>query len=345
MVASPQNKKDDVMKALVYTGPNTVIFRDEPGPVPNTGEVLVLVEAVGICGSDMHAYHGHDSRRPAPLILGHEAAGHIVSGPRTGQRVTINPLVVDPHCPYAKEGRWHLSPTRQILSMPPRQGAFAEFICVPERNIVAIPDSLPIEHAALAEPIAVSWHAVKLGMRLLHQPLASSRIAIIGGGAIGLAAAIIARLFGASDICVGETNAMRRNMLQKSESLSTFLPGSKSQPPDSSIDLVIDAVGAVQTRALACALVRPGGVIVHVGLHPGQDGLDVRKITLQEITVSGSYCYTPQDFEHTVQALSDKRLGKLGWFEQRPLSEGAQAFMDIDAGATSASKIILRPPT
>lgn len=332
------------MKALVYTGPNTLVYRDEPEPVAAPGEVVVRVEAVGICGSDMHAYHGHDARRPPPLILGHEAAGHIVTGARAGERVTINPLVADPACPYAIEGRWHLSPTRQILSMPPRPGAFAELIRVPGRNAIAIPNSLPIEHAALAEPIAVSWHAVRLGMKLLHQPLAACRVVVLGGGAIGLTAAIVARLFGAHDIRVGETNAMRRETLQRTEGLGAFLPGSSGRPPDNSIDLVIDAVGAAQTRAAACAMVRPGGVIIHVGLLPGQDGLDVRKITLQEVTVSGSYCYTPQDFEQTVQALGDKRLGDLRWFEQRALPEGAQAFAAIDAGLTPSSKIILRPP-
>ena len=156
-------------------------FRDEPDPVANPDEVIVKVEAVGICGSDMHAYHGHDSRRPPPIILGHEAAGRIVTGPRSGERVTINPLIVDATCPYAIEGRWHLSPTRQILSMPPRPGAFAQYVRVPESNVERIPDSLPIEHAALAEPIAVSWHAVRLGMEKLALPLAAARIVVLGG--------------------------------------------------------------------------------------------------------------------------------------------------------------------
>jgi threonine dehydrogenase-like Zn-dependent dehydrogenase len=117
------------MRALVYAGPNALVLRDIVDPTPEADEVLVKVEAVGICGSDMHAYHGHDSRRPAPLILGHEAAGRIVGGLRDGERVTINPLVVDPTCPYAMEGRWHLSPTRQILSMPPRLAASEPSIC------------------------------------------------------------------------------------------------------------------------------------------------------------------------------------------------------------------------
>ncbi len=332
------------MKALVYTGPNTLVYRDEPEPVADAGEVIVRVEAVGICGSDMHAYHGHDSRRPPPLILGHEAAGRIVAGPRAGTRVTINPLVVDPACPYAVQGRWHLSPTRQIISMPPRQGAFAELVRIPERNVVAVPSSLPIEHAALAEPIAVSWHGVRLGMQRLHQPLSACRVVILGGGAIGLAAALVARHFGAKEILIGETNPLRQRMLEQTEGFVVYTPGGADEPAENTADLVLDAVGASATRAASCRMVRPGGVIVHVGLLPGHEGLDVRKITLQEITVTGSYCYTPTDFVQTVDALSKRQLGGLAWSTCRPLSEGAAAFASIDDGTASAAKIVLLPP-
>jgi threonine dehydrogenase-like Zn-dependent dehydrogenase len=331
------------MQALVYTGPHSLVLRDEPEPVAEPGEVIVRVEAVGICGSDMHAYHGHDSRRPAPLILGHEAAGRIVGGARDGERVTINPLVVDPACPFALEGRAHLSPTRQIISMPPRQGAFAEYVRIPERNVVAIPDDLPVAHAALAEPIAVSWHAVRLGVERLHQPLAACRIVVLGGGAIGLTSAIVARHFGGQDISIGETNPLRRQALAAAEGFAAYAPGGPGEPDLNCIDLVIDAVGAAGTRAAACAMVRPGGVIVHVGLLPGHEGLDVRKITLQEVTLTGAYCYAPQDFNQTVAALAGRRLGRLAWFEERPLADGAAAFAAIDAGATPASKIVLRP--
>ncbi len=331
------------MKALVYLGPNQLVYRDEPDTTPHPDEVLVKVEAVGICGSDMHAYHGYDSRRPPPLILGHEAAGRIVSGPRSGERVTINPLVVNPACPYAIEGRWHLSPTRQIISMPPRPGAFAEYVRIPERNVVALPDDMPIEHAALAEPIAVSWHAVRIGMERLHQPLAVCRVVVLGGGAIGLAAAIVARHFGAHHIRIGETNAKRRASLTELEDFPAYDPAGSDPVPDNTVDLVIDAVGAASTRAAASAMVRPGGVIVHVGLLPGQEGLDIRKITLQEVTLMGSYCYTPKDFHDTVRSLAARQLGALGWFEERALSEGVAAFRDIDTGATAFAKIVLRP--
>lgn len=327
------------MKALVYTGPNSLVVRDEPDPVPEADEVLVRVEAVGICGSDMHAYHGFDARRPPPLILGHEAAGRIATGPRAGERVTINPLVVDPTCPYAIEGRWHLSPTRQIISMPPRPGAFAELVRIPLRNVTPIPDAMPMAHAALAEPVAVSWHAVRTGMQRLHQPLAACRVVVLGGGAIGLAAGLVARLFGARDIWIGEPNPLRAATLA-AEGFSVYTPG-LDEPEANGIDLVIDAVGADATRAAACRMARPGGVIVHVGLIPGEAGLDVRKITLQEITLCGVYCYTLVDFAQSVDALAQGRLGTLGWTERRPLEEGAQAFAEIDAGRVGAAKVVL----
>ena len=233
----------------------------------------------------------------------------------------------------------HLSPTRQIISMPPRPGAFAELVRIPLRNLTPIPDAMPIMHAALAEPVAVSWHAVRTGMARLHQPLAACRVVVLGGGAIGLAAALVARLFGAGDVLIGETNPLRR-ATAAADGFTTYEPG-RDEPDDNAIDLVIDAVGADATRAASCRLVRPGGVIVHVGLLPGQAGLDIRKITLQEITLAGVYCYTPADFNQTVAALAGTRLGALGWIEQRALADGAEAFADIDSGRVAAAKIVL----
>ena len=127
------------MKALIYRGSHVLEFSDAADPVPQPDEVLVAVEAVGICGSDMHAWHGHDERRPAPLILGHEAAGRIVTGPRKGERVTINPLVTCGRCDACVSGRSNVCAARQIISMPPREGAFAQLVRIPERNVVTIP--------------------------------------------------------------------------------------------------------------------------------------------------------------------------------------------------------------
>ena len=331
------------MKALVYTEPNALEWRDEPEPMPGNDEVVVRVDAVGICGSDMHAYHGHDLRRPPPLVLGHEAAGSVVSGPNTGTRVAVNPLVSCGVCDWCIGGRPHLCPSRELLSMPPRPGAFAELVRVPERNLFTIPDKLETAKAALTEPLAVAYHAVCLGARLLFRPLSASRCLVLGGGAIGLGCALVLTMQGAREIHVGEFNAARRRTTSRAGPFQCYAPNEHREPPKLSMDLVIDAVGAEATRVAACRLVKPGGVIVHVGLLPGSEGLNVRKITLQEIIVTGTYCYTPLEFRETLDAIATGKLGPLDWVEERPLADGPRAFRDLDAGATAAAKIVLRP--
>lgn len=165
-------------------------LRDVAAPRAGNDEVMIGVQAVGICGSDMHAYLGHDERRPAPLVLGHEAAGAVLTGAGIGRRVTVNPLVTCMHCAACLSGRTNLCTSRQIISMPPRPGAFAEQVAIPERNVVAVPDGFAIEKAALCEPIACAWHAVRLGAAAAHAPMRSIRALIIGGGPIGVGTAL-----------------------------------------------------------------------------------------------------------------------------------------------------------
>ena len=324
------------MKALVYEGVETLAVRDVAMPVPSSGEHLVRVQSVGICGSDMHAYFGHDDRRPAPLILGHEAAGVVEEGPWKGRRVTINPLASCGTCRYCKAGRENLCPERQIISMPPREGAFAEYVAIPERNLIEVPSHITLEQAALAEPIAVSWHAVRLGLAALH-PADERRAHVIGGGAIGLAAALALTAMGVEQVTLSEPNAARATYLRDTCGIAVV------DTPEQDIPLVIDAVGFASTRAVASALVSPGGVILHIGLGSSEGGLDIRRITLQEITLIGTYTYTAQDFRDTCNAMFKGRLGTLDWIETRDLSDGAAAFTDIRAGKTLAPKTILKP--
>jgi len=324
------------MKALVYDGVETLAFKDVPDALVMDGEHLIRVEAVGICGSDMHAYLGHDARRPAPLILGHEAAGTIVGGPRDGHRVTINPLVTCMKCAACLAGRENLCPNRQIISMQPREGAFAQYVAMPDRNLVAVPDDVSFEKAALAEPLAVSWHAARLALEALH-PSMDRRAIVIGGGAIGLAASLALRAMGAGDVTIVEPNAARRRFLAD-QCGQTVVAEAAGEAP-----LGIDAVGYGATRALGSELAAPGGVIAHVGLGDSAEGFDVRRATLQEITFIGTYTYTAQDFRDTAAAIFDGRLGPLDWIESRPLYDGAAAFRDLRAGTVAAPKIILTP--
>lgn len=324
------------MKALVYTGPEAMAYRDAPDPAPQDGEHLIRVDSVGICGSDMHAYLGHDNRRPAPLILGHEAAGVIVGGPREGDRVTVNPLVTCGNCAACTTGRENLCAERQIISMPPREGAFAQFISMPAGNLVRVPDDVPFAKAALAEPLAVSWHAVRLGLEALH-PAADRTALVLGGGAIGLAAALALRAMGVSDVTIVEPNDARRAFLKDRCGEHAVAVS------DTERAITVDAVGYAATRATASALAQPGGVILHIGLGEDMGGLDIRRMTLQEITFIGTYTYTTEDFRQTATAIFEGRLGALDWTETRDLSDGASAFADIRAGRVPNPKIILTP--
>ncbi|PUB14944.1 zinc-dependent alcohol dehydrogenase [Yoonia sediminilitoris] len=327
------------MKALIYDGPEKLGYRDAADPVPEAGQQLIKVLSVGICGSDMHAYLGHDDRRPAPLILGHEAAGEIVGGPRAGERVTINPLVGCGTCKACQTGHDNLCPERKIISMPPREGAFAQYVAMRDENLVTVPQGTSLNAAALAEPIACGWHAVKLAKRALDG--AAANALVIGGGAIGLGAALSLTAQGVPNVTIVEPNALRREVLNGQCGQNAVAPD--DLPNDALFDLVIDGVGYAATRATASAHARPGGVIGHIGLGEGTGGLDVRRMTLQEITFIGTYTYTAQDFRDTAAAIFDGRLGPLDWTEQRPLAEGATAFADIRAGLTAAPKIILNP--
>ena len=329
------------MKALIYDGPETLAFRDAPDPQPENGQQLIKVEAVGICGSDMHAYLGHDDRRPAPLILGHEAAGVIMGGARDGERVTVNPLVTCGQCKACLSVHDNLCAERMIISMPPREGAFAQFITMRDENLTTIPDHVTSEKASLAEPIACGWHTVRLANERLGN--AAETALVIGGGAIGLGAALSLAAQGINNITIAEPNALRRDYLINRCGQMAVAPNLLA--PQMQFDIVIDGVGYAATRQTASAHARPGGVIGHIGLGEDTGGLDIRRMTLQEITFIGTYTYTAQDFRDTAQAIFDGRLGSLDWTEQRPLSDGPAAFADIRAGRTAAPKIILHPQT
>ena len=325
------------MKALVYQDIETLAFLNVPDVILQDGEQLIKVEAVGVCGSDMHAYLGHDARRLAPLILGHEAAGTIVGGTQDGMRVTVNPLVTCGTCLACTSKRENLCPDRQIISMAPREGAFAQYVKMPMSNLVEVPSNVPLAKAALAEPLAVSWHAARLAFETLHNSMDRHAL-VIGGGAIGLAAALALPVMGADSVTIIEPNAARRAFLRDRCGQNAV------ETTDVTYPIVIDAVGFGVTRASASAtFIQPGGVIVHVGLGDEKPGFDVRRATLQEITFIGVYTYTADDFRNTAAALFDGHLGPLDWIETRPLAQGAKAFADLLAGRVATPKIIFDP--
>jgi len=330
------------MKALVYTQPNQVAYRDEPEPVMADGEVIVAIDAAGICGSDMHAFHGHDPRRNPPLILGHELCGRIVAGPGSGKRVTVNPLITCGICEYCVTGRDNLCANRTMIGMT-RPGGFADRMSIPASSLIDIPQDMSPRQAALTEPAATALHAINLAMRALPRPVPESNALVIGGGAVGLLVALLLKAYGCRDIRIAETNPLRRKSAEQASGCSAYDPAAGKGPGAISVALVVDAVGGNATRTAAFAAVKPGGVVLHIGLMDWATAIDMRKLTLAEITLIGSYTYTTADLRATVQALSAGTFGDLAWVEERKLADGAKAFSDLSQGRSAAAKIVLRP--
>ena len=331
------------MKALVYTGEKNLIYQDYSEPIKNKYEEIIKINSVGICGSDMHAFLGHDERRPSPLILGHEPSGIIVGGENDGKKVTINPLVTCGHCRFCTSSRDNLCLTRQIISMPPREGAFAEYVSIPKQNLILVPDEVSLENACLTEPLACGWHASKVAKKIMNLNLKELNCLVIGGGAIGIGAALSLLLHGAENIFLAETNEIRHNKIKKTCNVQVFNPEKKIPFEEGSIDLVIDGVGIVKTREMSSKYISPGGLIVHIGLGQPKEGLDIRRMTLQEITFVGTYTYTSSDFKETADKIFNNEFGNLDWVDIRPLKDGQACFEEILEGKTLFPKIILKP--
>ena len=334
------------MHALVYTDTQTLVYREEKNPTEKPGESILKIQASGICGSDMHAYHGHDERRIPPLILGHEVSGVIQNGKFKDKTVVLNPLITCDQCEYCKQGREHLCPDRSILGMSKpikREGGLAEYVSIPDKNIYEIPKGLNTKEAAVAEPTAVALHAVLLGEQTLKKPISECRILIQGAGAIGLLCGLIlANDKNCKDIVLSDPNTKRL------DECSIYIAAKYVAPNDKIIksngfDIVFDSVGLEVSRQQAIEVVTPGGSIIHIGLTQPAGTFNFRKLTLQEITLVGTYCYTNKDFAQTLKNLNEKKLGDLGWIEYRDLKKGSEAFNEIHNGTCVAPKIILIP--
>lgn len=329
------------MKALVYTAPNEMSFLDQSEPMPMAGESLVEVEAVGICGSDMHAYQGHDPRRVPPLVLGHEICGRVSEGTLSGKRVILNPLITCGTCDYCRTGRFNICANRTMIGMT-RPGGYAERLTIPDQCLVPVPEDMDPVQAALTEPAATGLHGLVLVGKVSARPICESRTLVIGAGSVGLLTALLLRHLGCEHIEMAETNALRRGPA-KAESIGRIYDPLSESTAENGFDLVVDCVGGSKTRELAMSAIAPGGVFLHIGLMDNLGGLDARKITLAEIIVLGAYTYTTADLAVAARKLHSGAYGALEWVETRPLSRGAETFAELRQGGIAAPKVVLLP--
>jgi alcohol dehydrogenase/L-iditol 2-dehydrogenase len=340
-----------------------VNYAKEPGsvelreiPVPHIGEadVLLRVEAVGICGSDLHQYHGKNSWHVNyPVILGHEFAGVVesmgnrVDGFKEGDRVVSETAAVLPQdSALIRQGLYNLEPGRLGFGYGV-DGAMASFVKVPARCLHHVPSSLAMERAALTEPCCVAYNAVCVNSRM--RP--GHSVAVIGPGPIGLLCAMMAKLAGAGHLLVigMPADAKRLDVAvqmgadtvlgAQSENVSEWVKGFGD---GYGMDLVIDAAGVSASLKLALDIVRPAGQITKVGWGPEPLGFSLDPLVQKAVTLQGSFSHNWPVWEEVLSLLGTGKIDLTPVLNQvSPLTEWQEAFEAMHTGAIV--KGVLKP--
>ncbi len=261
------------MRALRLHGIGDLRLADEPPPVPGPGEALVGVAAVGICGSDLHWYGESgigDAALERPLVLGHEAAGVVVSGPRAGQRVAIDPQVPCGMCETCAGGHGNLCPAVRFLGHGTNDGALRDRMAWPEANLVPIPDAIDDVAAALLEPLGVAIHALDLAR---VQP--GGTVGVFGAGPIGLLLIQLARAAGATTVVATDRLAHRVEAARGLGAIAEQVRGGEERAAlmdatgGRGVDAAIEIAGDDDALATAIALARPATTVVVAGIPAG----------------------------------------------------------------------------
>lgn len=240
---------------------------EEPDPVPGDGEALVRVDAVGLCGSDLHWFGEGgigDSRIERPVVPGHEMGGTIASGPRAGQRVYVEPGIPCERCRYCLAGWTNLCPTGGFSGHGSIDGGCRQLMAWPDRLLADVPDSIPDEQVPLLEPLGIALH-----MDRLVPIRRADRVAVVGCGPIGLLAIQVASLAGPAAILAVEPLAHRREAalaFGATEAIDALRPADAG----SDWDVVLDCSGAPAAIDAAVELARPGGRVALAGI-PDED--------------------------------------------------------------------------
>jgi L-iditol 2-dehydrogenase len=271
------------MKAWVLHGISDLRSDDVAVPTPKRGEALVRVKAAGICSSDIPRVYDASAYR-YPIVLGHEFSGVLSDGRRVG----VFPLIPCHICESCKEGRYETCSNYSYIGSR-RDGAFAEYVAVPEWNLVSLPDDLTFEQAALLEPAAVALHAVK---RLNIREVQSA--AVVGDGTIGRITAKWLRIYGVAGVDVF---------------------GRGDNPPPGRYDACIEAVGAADALRRCIEITKPNGQLVLIGNPKPDFNIDRMlywQILRKQISVKGSWnSRYPSDWRKTLDCAGALRLGDL----------------------------------
>jgi 2-desacetyl-2-hydroxyethyl bacteriochlorophyllide A dehydrogenase len=343
------------MKALVLEKYNELVYKDVPEPVLKNDEVLVRVMACGICGSDVHGMDGSTGRRVPPLIMGHEASGIIVRtgqeviGWNPGDRVTFDSTVYPLNDWFTLSGHYNLSDNREVLGVSPgtytRNGAFAEFLAIPQHILCKIPDNVTFEQAAMVEAVAVALHSINLSGLII-----GDKCVVVGSGMIGIFIIKLLKISAASLIIAIDTNKRRLDEAQRAGADCIFLADEEGLPlkiasltNNRGADISFEAVGKSESVNMAVDLVRKGGTTVLVGNTSQSVNFPLQQVVTREINVQGS-CAIRGEYETVLELIGSGRITVNDQISAvAPLSDGALWFDKLYNKKENLNKVILVP--
>ncbi len=336
------------MKAVVFNGPNDLYVTERPLPQIGDRDALIKVGACGVCGTDIHILLGEHIVK-FPVVPGHEFAGEVVAignevhNIKVGDRVTIDPNIVDNTCFYCRRGEVHLCKNLTAIGVN-FDGGYAEYCSVPTDQCYKVPASLSMEEAAMAEPLACCIHGID---QAKIEP--GDSVVILGAGSIGLLMVQLARIAGAKHIIVSEPDERKRHLAARFGSDVQVDPRTRDvgaevgEVTGVGADVVIEAAGIAETAALAFDLARRGGRVLQFGMLSPNKRIEVSpyQIYYKELTVRGSFV-NPFTHSRAVELLASKQVDVMPLITHRfSLEKAAMAIQTARSG--DAIKVLLVP--
>ncbi|NLM47974.1 MAG: alcohol dehydrogenase catalytic domain-containing protein [Epulopiscium sp.] len=339
------------MKALVYYGPKDLRLTDVDDLKVRKGEVLLKIKSCGICGSDVHGYLGITGRRIPPMIMGHEFAGEVVElgedthlGYKPGDRVTVQPVNFCGECENCKKGYTNVCTNKRFYGVLDVNGAFAEYLCVPEKLLYPLPDHISYSIGALIEPLAVAYCGVKKA-----GDLAGKNVLIVGGGTIGQLVLSVVKTMKPKAIIMSDLSDFRLECAKQLGATHTINPKNKNFVDEVKkalngdlIDVALEAVGVASTVEQALSVLKNQGTCIWIGNNAKTVEVNMQDVVTKELKILGSYIYTHEEFGETIDFLSknDLALEKL-ISKEISIEEAAEMFEELLTATEKYLKVIV----
>ena len=342
--------RQTLVEAARIHGRGDIRVAMEPAEAPGPGEVLLRVTAVGLCGSDLHWYEEAsigDARLSRPLILGHEFAGVIADGPRSGQRVAADPAVDCGRCAPCLEGRGNLCLAMRFAGHGSTDGALRSLMAWPERLLTPIPDSIGDDEAAVLEPLGVALHALDLA-----SVAPGARVGVYGCGPIGLLLVQLARLAGASAVVATDRLGHRVAAARALGATDAFavdadagssVSAARLLAREQAVDVAFEVSGSDEALADAIAAVRPGGRVVIIGIPAGdRTAFEAAAARRKELALLLCRRMVASDLPHAVEVVSAGGLELSTLISHRyPIVRAPEAFATL--AQRRGLKVIVNP--